>query len=198
MATAKIIPPPNDQKDDPTWKWEGIQIKGTSQCQGNSNEDCIKAIAEEFGKKELQQINTFTYYSMFFGILKSQKHIAPQRNNLMDYRNHAWFMNTLFKAAKIPIIAIPEEIQNDPRILHRAIEVTQRPISVGTLLSSSGHWIRIHKSSDITKVFFCNDPYGSHPYQKDQKGGFCEYSWDYLKQHTIRRMITFQDLKETK
>ena len=198
MATAKIIPPPNDQKDDPTWKWEGIQIKGTSQCQGNSNEDCIKAIAEEFGKKELQQINTFTYYSMFFGILKSQKHIAPQRNNLMDYRNHAWFMNTLFKAAKIPVIAIPEETQNDPRVLHRAIEVTQRPISVGTLLSSSGHWIRIHKSSDITRTFYCNDPYGKHPYQKDQKGGFCEYSWDYLKQHTIRRMITFQDLKETK
>jgi len=190
------IPPPNDQKEDPTWNWHGVVIGGNSQCQGNSNEDCIKAIAQEFNINELKNINTKNYYAMFVGIWHGNKQIFPNRASLMDFRNHAWFMNTLFKASGIPVIATPAQINNDPTVIHTAIERTKRPVSVGTLLSQSGHWISIHGSDSVDKIFDCNDPFGSHPYRKEQKGGgHCQYSWEYLHKNTIRRIITFEDRK---
>ena len=189
------IPPPNDQKEDPTWNWHGVTIGGNSQCQGNSNEDCVKAIAEEFNISELKNINTRTYYAMFFGIWHGQKSVFPNRDDMMNFVNHAWVMNQLFKVSNIPVVAVASNIKNDPSIIHKAIEKTKRPVSVGTLLSASGHWIRIHGSDNTDKIFDCNDPFGSHPYKKEQRGGFVQYSWEYLHNRTIRRMITFEDKK---
>lgn len=194
----KFRPPPNDQKLDTKIDFDGYVINGSSQCQGNSNEDCLKAIAVEFNIKELENINTFAYYTLFRGVWQGQKNFFPNRTQIMDYRNHAWFLNQLFKSQALPIRAIPQEIKNDPMLVHKAIEKTRRPVSIGTLLSQSGHWISVHGSNDIEKVFNCNDPFGQHPYKKDQIGGYVDYTWEYLKKFTIRRMISFQDIQEKK
>jgi hypothetical protein len=183
------LPPPNDQKEDPEFNWGGIRIKGGSQCQGNSNQDLIHSIGLEFNIKAFTGWTTKDYYIHFYAYMTSRK--PPVRSELMDYRNHAWYINELFEDFKIPIIAKDQSIPNKAFIIEKAIEQTNRPVSVGTMLSSSGHWISIHGYEN--RLFNCNDPYGQHPYKKDQKGGYVNYSYDYLQKHVVRRLITLED-----
>jgi len=192
ITVAKIIPPPNCQREDETWNWNGIKIQGNSQCQGNSNQDLVLAVAKEFKIPSLSDISTFDYYALFYAYLRIIK-INPTRLDAMIFTNHANFMTWLFGKNDIPVIAKAMEIPNKPVFIHEAIEQTMRPVSLGTMLSSSGHWIRVHKSNSEIESFDCNDPFGRHPYSKIQKGGFFTYSWAYLRSHVIRRIIILED-----
>ena len=191
IVIASHIPPPNDQREDTTWDWEGIKIVGNSQCQGNANQDLIISLAMEFNVKALLNWTTFDYYTHFFAYLKSNR--ITDRLTMMFSGNHAWFMTQLFRDHSIPVIAKATDIPNSPVFIHKAIEQTGRPVSVGTMLSRFGHWIRVHESNSATETFEGNDSFGKHPYNKIKKGGFYQYSWQYLKQNTVRRIILLEN-----
>jgi hypothetical protein len=186
------LPLPNDQKDDPLWNWGGFEIKGTSQCQGNSNQDLLYSISKEFNIKDIEFNSTFDYYAKFFAFWTTFND-QPNRKDFMFSGNHAWFMNKLFEIHDIPVKASVVNIPNKAFIIEQALKVTNRPVSLGTLLTSSGHWISVHGYDD--GVFNCNDPYGQHPYSKNQKGGYVDYKYSYLEKFTVRRLLTVEDKK---
>lgn len=196
IAKAKHILKPNSQRGDQKWETENGIITGGSMCQGNSNERILRSIAIEYDVKSLREIDSYNYYAMFSGAWHGQKATFPRREDMMNYRNHAWFMNLLCKENGLPVEIKSWTIDNDSIFIHEAIERTEMPVSVGTLLSESGHWISIHESDDEEKCFKGNDPYGNHPYKtKEEKStNLFDYSWDYLEKHTIRRVITVEKI----
>jgi len=185
----KFIPPPNDQKYDPEFNWDGIIIKGGSQCQGNSNQDLLHSVGLEFDIKPFVGWITKDYYIHFYAYMSKRN--PPKRKKLMHSDNHCWFMNELFKDFNVPVISKVINIPNRPSLIADAIEYTKRPVSIGTMLSSSGHWISVHGFEE--DVFNCNDPYGQHPYKKSQRGGYVKYGSLYLKKNTVIRLLTIED-----
>lgn len=194
---SKIIPPANDQKDDPKWEWEfngkKISISGNAQCQGNCNENLLKIIAEEFSVNDLKHINTFNYYSMFFAWMFSTESDVD-RSDLMNWKNHVKFLNYIFESNNIPVVArgySDEKNGLKSPYIRSLIQKTGRGLSIGTLATSSGHWINIYAVSN--DKYKGNDSWGQIPYKKDQKGGYFEIDITLLESKMIRRVIYLEN-----
>ena len=209
---ATHIPPPNDQRTDPDWDWKGIRIKGNSQCQGNSAQDVLVSLAMEFNLKDLIKIDTFGYYAIFFGWLEHHRPDDITRDDMMTWTNHAEFIQYIIRSNKLPVqvqcyssigdrkrkgdtIDI-QPFNGNASFLHMLCHLTGRPLSIGTLILPSGHYMRIHASDDVNKEFERNDPFGTYPYrtaaEKNQVSGI--YSWRQLQDAKIRRVIAIEDL----
>lgn len=212
---AKIITEENSQRLDPKWDWHGIRIIGNSQCQGNSNQDLLLGLASEFEIKTLSKIDTYNYYAMFFAFLSKEDIDDIDRDDMMTWLNHARFLQFIITSNKLPVrivcyTSIGDRLQKvdeqrgmlmrsydgDGQLLHDIIDLTKRQVSVGTLLSDSGHWIRVHGSDSKKKFFSVNDPFGTHPYKSDAEKKSCmtTYSWKKLTESKIRRIISIEDL----
>lgn len=191
---AKFIPEENAQRTDPEWNFDGVQIGPNSQCQGNCNQDLVKAAAMEFGIVELREIDTYTYYNIFYLHFKKLKGRSPNRGEFMNWRNHGAVLNSIFESAKIPLEAVCSEIKSTKEIVD-ALKRTERIMSLGTLLSPSGHWIRINGYNN--GVFRANDPFGMHPYRSNWEKiqVTAKYGEQYLSRYTTRRLITLEDKK---
>jgi hypothetical protein len=192
MKLVKIIPSPNDQRDDAAWLESNFKIAGNSQCQGNLRDDMIRAIAMEFNVVELQTINTFNYYSMFSAYMKDVKNIHASRLDLMSFQNHNWFMNTLFEKYDLPIRVMTKSSQIKISEIKEAIEKTNRIVGLHGYFTQSGHAIRINGFDD--KSLDVNDPYGFHPYKQIKKGGRFVYSSEKIMSVKPYRLVTLEDI----
>lgn len=210
MNYVRFVPPPNDQRTDPEWNWEGIKIGPNSQCQGNSSEDLIKVIGMEFEIPSLAKINTFNYYAMYFWYLKEYDPDVVTRNEMMDFRNHAKFMAFLVESNGLPIaVKVYSSINDKPLkngvsinsfdgsadFLAKQLEKSNRVVSVGTLELTSGHWKRYHAWNDITKEFELNDPYGNPPYKtpEDKKKITVKQTYKQAEKSNLRRIIALEN-----
>lgn len=210
MNYVRFVPEPNDQRTDPEWNWEGIKVGPNSQCQGNSNEDLLKAIAMEFDLQTLRKINTFNYYAMYFWYLKEHDPDVVERGEMMDFRNHAKFLNSIIAGNKIPLrVKIYSSIGDRPlkgmkpierfdgsaEFLGDVLEKTNRVVSVGTLELPSGHWKRYHAWNDITMEFELNDPYGTPPYKTalEKKTVTVKQTYKQAEKSKLRRLIVLED-----
>lgn len=212
MNYVRFTPPPNDQRTDPAWNWDGIKIGGNSQCQGNSNEDILKAIGMEFEIPDFAKINTFNYYAMYFGFLKATDPDVVKRDEMMDFRHHANFLATMCETNQLPVKIVVyssigdkplkvggireiKKFDGSPEFLAEKLEKTRRIISVGTLELPSGHWKRYHAFDEIKKRFRLNDPYGTPPYKtaKEKKAVEVEQTYEQAKKSVLRRLIVIED-----
>lgn len=221
IAKANHIPPENNQRTDPRWDWHGIRIVGNSMCQGNSNEDCLKSLAMEFDIPTLKPIDTYNYYSMYFAFLLKFDPDVVTRPEMMDWRNHANFIDFICESNNLPVKVVgyssigdrarlqtktnpADRIEILPfdgkaSFLHDLIEETGRILSVGTLVLPDGHWNRIHSSDKEKKEFEDNDPFGRAPYdtpeRKKQTVG--KVKWSEFEKRKIRRVIALKDKATT-
>lgn len=208
---AKFVPPKNAQRTDPKWDWNGIRIVGNSMCQGNSDQDLLVSLAFEFNIPTLKKIDTYNYYSMYFGFLLKFDQDIVTRPEMMDWRNHANFLQYIIDENDLPIkvacyssvgdanrkgdfINI-ETFDGSAQFLHDKIVETKRPLSIGTLILPSGHWKRIHGSDDKEKVFYRNDPFGTYPYNTPELKSLVESTtpWSVYEKANIRRVIALED-----
>jgi len=210
MIYAGFVPPPNDQRTDPKWDWQGIQIGPNSQCQGNSNEDLVIAIGMEFGIPEFAKINTKNYYAMYFGFLLGTDPDVVTRGEMMDWRNHANFINTLCVTNDLPIRVSAYSSIGDkpldggieinkfagtPESLAQIMELSRRIVSVGTLELPSGHWKRYHGFDREAKKFELNDPYGTPPYKtpEQKKTVTVTQTYEQARKSILRRVVAIED-----
>jgi len=194
IVRVKFSYPENSQRNDFPWSWNGVDISGGAMCQGNSNENALISIIQEFDI-DLKIPNTWTYYSLIIPLLAVELDRSVRRSDIMNYKNHAIAINRLLEEYKIPVVAQAWAIPNDARFIHDAIERTGRPVAVGGLWTKDGHWRSYHESDDILEMFKCNDSWGEPPYNTPEKKKKCSISetWQQAEDATLRRAITYED-----
>lgn len=212
MEYARFVPPPNDQRTDPEWNWDGVRIVGNSMCQGNSNEDVLKAVGMEFQIRDFEKINTYNYYAIYFAFLKKFDPNTVTRPEMMDWRNHASCLQFYISENKLPVKVVCyssigdkarkqdlveiKKFDGSAQFLSNKLLETKRVCSVGTLELPAGHWRRFHATDDIKKLFEENNPYGKFPFKtpEEKKHVTNTTSWETAEKSKIRRITAIEDL----
>lgn len=217
---AKIISPDNGQREDEKWEWEAIpteeqkknlngkpfiiSLGPNSQCVGNTHQDLLFGVAEEFPHKlkRLADRDTFDYYTWVNGYLHGLGK-PYSANDLKYFITHVNFFNKLFQEHGVPVkargIEIPKKDQNLQTVLDW-IKTTRRQVGLGTFLTGpGGHWMRgdtIHIYDDHLELGG-NDPFGTCPYKSASQKTRVRvlYKDSLIESKTIRRITVLEDHK---